>query len=272
MSEYRSVLPQFGFGTWQRTGDEAVTCIHKALETGYRAIDTAERYGNEADVGRALATSGVPRGDIFVTSKVWWDHFQAQDMRDAIRRSLDALRLDALDLYLIHWPSPGGEVAVEDYMERIFALQAEGLTTHVGICNHPVALLDRVVKTAAGRPIATHQVEVHPFLQNRRVAEASHAAGIPLTAYLPLARGAVADDPVLMRIAAEHGATSAQVALAFLLAEGHAVIPSSSKPARIVENFGATKVRLTADDMAAIRALERGERFTKVAFAPDWDR
>ncbi|MEI4484991.1 aldo/keto reductase [Frigidibacter sp. MR17.14] len=271
MSVYRGVVPQMGFGTWQRNGDAAVDCVQAALGAGYRAIDTAERYGNEAEVGRGIAGSGLPRDEVFVTSKVWWDHLAPGAMRDAIRGSLDRLGLDRLDLYLIHWPSPSGAVAVESYVETLLALQDEGLTRHVGLSNHTVALLGQAVAAAGGRPFAAHQVEVHPFLQNRAVAAASAAAGIALTAYLPLARGAVAQDPVLAEIAAAQGATPAQVALAFLMAEGHAVIPSSSKPERVVENFGALRLALSGDEIARIRGLERAERYTRVDFAPAWD-
>lgn len=271
MTDYTGVMPQMGFGTWKRNGDEAVDCVHAALEAGYRAIDTAERYGNEADLGRALATAAVPRDEIFVTSKVWWDHLEPDAMRAAIEGSLSRLGLDRLDLYLIHWPSPGGAVAVESYIESILKLQDEGLTTHVGISNHTVALLDRVKAAAGGRPIATNQVEIHPFLQNRKVVAANHAAGIPLTAYLPLARGTVAEDPEITAIARELEATPGQVSLAFLMAEGHAVIPSSSRRERIVENWGATKLKLSAEQMDRIRALDRGQRMTLVDFAPDWD-
>ncbi|MEI4471626.1 aldo/keto reductase [Frigidibacter sp. MR17.24] len=265
------VVPRMGFGTWLRTGDEALACIASAAEAGYRAFDTAERYGNEVEVGRGIAATGLARDEVFVTSKVWWDHLAPQAMRDAIRGSLDRLGMDRLDLYLIHWPSPGGEVAVESYIETLLQLQDEGLATHVGISNHTLALIGRARDAAAGRPLATNQVELHPFLQNRRIAAACHAASIPLTAYLPLARGRVAQDPELAAIAAELGATPAQVSLAFLMAEGHAVIPSSSKPARIVENFGATRLALSPAQIDRLRGLDRGARFTDPGFAPAWD-
>lgn len=264
-------IPKIGYGTWQRSGAEAIDCVTAALGCGYRHIDTAEMYGNEAEIGRALAASDVPRDQMFVTTKVWHDHLGKGEVRPALEGSLTRLGLDCVDLCLIHWPSPGGAVAVEDYMAELVEAQDTGLTRQIGISNHPIALVDRVVAAVGAGRIATNQVELHAYLQNRPLAEHCKARGIPMTCYVPLAKGRVADDDTMRRIGEAKGATAAQVALAFLMAEGHIVIPSSSNPARIAENYGALTVELDERDMEAMRALDRGERLVDGGFAPDWD-
>ncbi len=242
-----------------------------ALQAGYRHIDTAEMYGNEEEVGSAIAESGVPRAETFVTTKVWHEHLGPGEVRRAAEGSLGRLGLDHVDLLLIHWPSPDGRVRVEDYATELAEVADAGLARQIGLSNHPIALVDRAAAAVGQGWLATNQVEVHPYLQNGRLAKHCKAMGMPLTAYLPLAKGRVAGDPVLARIGAAHGTTAALATLAFLLAEGHIVIPSSSKPARIAENFAARDIVLTEGEIAEIRGLDRGERFTDVGFAPDWD-
>ncbi len=264
-------MPQIGFGTWKRNGDEAQRTVLWALEAGYRHVDTAEGYGNETEVGRAINGCDLPRDDIFLTTKVSPEHLGPGEIRPHVVASLDRLGVDRVDLLLIHWPSIGDEYEMEDYLGQLAEVNDEGLATHIGVSNFTKRHIDRALEILGERPIATNQVEIHAFMQNRPIVEHCQAKGIPLTAYSPLARGEVADDATLQQIAEAHGATPGQVALAFLMAEGHAVIPTSSKRERIAENLAASDLTLSADDMQTIRGLDRGERLVDGAWAPEWD-
>ena len=264
-------IPQIGYGTWQRDGDEARRCVLWALEAGYRHLDTAEGYGNEAFVGKALAESDVARDAIFLTTKVAPDHLGPGQVMAHAKASLDRLGTDHVDLLLVHWPAVGDRYAMEDYLGQFAEVQDAGLTRHIGVSNFTRRHVDRALEILGGRPIVTNQVEIHAFMQNRPIVEHCRARGIPLTAYAPLARGAVAGNPVLEAIAAAHGATPAQVALAFLLAEGHIVIPTSSNRARIAENLAAKDVALDAGEIERIRGLDAGRRLVSGASAPAWD-
>ena len=264
-------IPQIGYGTWQRDGDEARRCVLWALEAGYRHLDTAEGYGNEAFVGKALAESDVARDAIFLTTKVAPDHLGPGQVMAHAKASLDRLGTDHVDLLLVHWPAVGDRYAMEDYLGQFAEVQDAGLTRHIGVSNFTRRHIDRALEILGGRPIVTNQVEIHAFMQNRPIVEHCRAKGIPLTAYAPLARGAVAGNPGLEAIAAAHGATPAQVVLAFLLAEGHIVIPTSSNRARIAENLAAKDVALDAAEIERIRGLDAGRRLVSGASAPAWD-
>jgi 2,5-diketo-D-gluconate reductase B len=264
-------MPQMGFGTWQRRGDEAQMTTLWALEAGYRHVDTAEGYGNEVEVGRAIAGSGIPRGEIFVTTKVAPEHLGPGEVRSHAKASVARLGLDAVDLLLVHWPAVDDAYAIEDYLEQMAAVREAGLTAHVGVSNFTRRHIDRAVEILGAEAIATNQVEIHPFMQNRPIVEHCRKLGIPLTAYSPLARGAVVDDPGIASIAEAHDATPGQVALAFLMAEGHAVIPTSSRRERIVENLGAATLRLSDEEMRRMRELDRGMRIVDADWAPEWD-
>ncbi|MGZ9809341.1 aldo/keto reductase [Pseudoroseicyclus sp. H15] len=265
------VVPRIGYGTWQRRGDEARACTLAALEAGYRHIDTAEGYENEGEVGQGIAESGLPRGEIFVTTKVKPEHLGPGEVRPALEASLGRLGLDHVDLCLVHWPSIGDEYEVAEYLGQMAEVQQAGLTRHIGVSNFTRRHIDRAVAALGAGAIACNQVEIHPYLQNDAIVDHCRSLGIPTTAYCPLARGKVASDPVIWRIAEAHGATAAQVALAFLLAEGHIVIPTSSKPDRIAENLGALDLSLTAEDIESMRGLEAGQRLVTGTWAPKFD-
>lgn len=264
-------IPQIGFGTWNRQGDEARKGVLCALETGYRHIDTAEGYDNEEHVGRAIAESGIARREIFLTTKVAPESFGPGCIRPAVERSLEKLRTEQVDLLLLHYPSINEEYAIEDYVGQLMEVFDAGLTRHVGVSNFTIRHIDRARELLGDRPIATNQVELHPFLRNAPIVEHCRALGIPLTAYSPLARGAVAENEVLRRIAASRGATPAQVALAFLMAEGHVVIPSSASPERIASNFAAQDIVLDDADLAVIRGLDENRRLVDGPWCPVWD-
>jgi len=264
-------MPQIGFGTWNRNGEEAYSSVISALEVGYRHIDTAEGYNNEEFVGKAIAESGVPRGQVFLTTKVAPESFAPGQIMGHVKASLDKLRTDKVDLLLLHWPSVKDKYDINDYMAQFAAVYDAGLTRHIGVSNFTKRYLDKAIALLGGRPITTNQCEIHVLMQNRIIVDYSRSKGIPMTAYSPLARGAVAQSEPLRKIGSRHGATAEQVALAFLMAEGYVVIPSSAKPERIRSNFAAKDVALSAEDMAAIRKLDEGRRLVNGDWCPKWD-
>ncbi|MCB1357112.1 MAG: aldo/keto reductase [Maritimibacter sp.] len=264
-------IPQIGFGTWQRDGVACFRGVLDALDIGYRHIDTAEGYNNEEFVGTALIESGLPRDEVWVTTKVAPESFGPGQVRGHVEASLEKLRLDRVDLLLLHYPSIGDEYAIEDYMAQFVEVWEAGLTRHLGVSNFTVPYIDRASALLGDRKIFTNQVELHPFLANRTIVAHCRAKGIPLTAYSPLARGRVVDDPVLGEIAAAHGATPAQVALAWLMAQGYVVIPSAGSRMRIAENFAAQALVLSAAELDRIAALDRGMRLVDGPWCPKWD-
>jgi 2,5-diketo-D-gluconate reductase B len=263
-------MPRIGLGTFRLQGQQAIDSVRNGLELGYRHIDTAQIYGNEAEVGSALADAGVARDEVFVTTKIWTANLGGDVLASSVKESLRKLRLEQVDLTLVHWPSPGGAVPLPETMQALLATREAGLTRAIGISNFPVALMREAITAVGADNIATNQVELHPYLQNRALADFARAAGIHVTAYMPLAYGKVMDDPVIRAIAARLHATPAQVTLAWLLAKGYAVIPSSTKRANLQGNLGAAGLALAPQDVAALDALDRGERLVDPEFAPAW--
>jgi 2,5-diketo-D-gluconate reductase B len=265
-------IPRFGAGTFRLQGQVVVDSLRNALELGYRAIDTAQIYGNEADVGQAIAESGVPRAELFVTTKIWVDNYADDKLIPSLQESLDKLRLDAVDLTLIHWPAPGKGVVLEAAMSTLARARQQGLTRQIGISNFNIANTAQAIAAVGKEAIATNQLELSPYLQNRKLVAYLHEQGIAVTSYMTLAYGKVLDDAVLQAIAARHQATPAQVALAWALQLGHAVIPSSTRRANQASNLKALALRLDQDDMARIAALERnGREVDPAGLAPLWD-
>ena len=265
-------LPSFGLGTFRLKGQTVIDSVRDALDVGYRAIDTAQIYENEADIGQALADSGVSRGELFLTTKIWTDNLSRDRLIPSLRESLRRLRVDHVDLTLIHWPSPKGAVPLRESLDALREAQAEGLTKQFGVSNFTIDLLKQSIELAGATNIATNQVEVHPYLQNRKLAAYAKEQGVHLTSYMTLAYGKVLKDPVIEDIARRHGATPAQVALAWALRQGYAVIPSSTQRANLASNLQAQKLELGEEDMARIATLDRGERLANPAsLAPAWD-
>jgi 2,5-diketo-D-gluconate reductase B len=264
-------IPQLGLGTFRLQGRQAIDSVRNGLELGYRHVDTAQIYGNEAEVGEALHDAGIARGEVFVTTKIWTEHLAGDKLIPSLKESLRKLRLEQLDLTLIHWPSPQGAVPVAESMQALLEARSQGLSAAIGVSNFTNALLGEAIDAVGADNIATNQVELHPFLQNRSVAAFAREHGIHVTAYMPLAYGKALLDPVIQAIAARVRATPAQVTLAWLMAKGHAVIPSSTKRENLAANLGALELKLAADDVAAIDALERGERLVSPDFGPVWD-
>ena len=267
-----TAIPAIGLGTFRLQGQVVIDSVTTGLEVGYRHIDTAQIYGNEADVGQAIAASPVPRDELFVTTKIWIENLQRDKLIPSLKDSLHKLRLEQLDLTLIHWPSPQDAIPVAEYMAALADAKAQGLTRAIGVSNFTNAQLRQAIDTVGASEIATQQVEIHPFLQNRKVVEFARSQGIHVTAYMPLAYGKVVADPAIAAIAARHGVTPAQVALSWSLLQGFAVIPSSTRRANLEANLHFQRITLSPDEMAQMATLERGERLANPdGLAPQWD-
>ncbi|MBT8414392.1 MAG: aldo/keto reductase [Boseongicola sp.] len=264
------VVPALGYGTFMRKGEECLACVEHAAKVGYRHFDTAAFYENEVEVGQALRGASVPREDFFVTTKVWYDHLGKGRVRASTEASLERLGMDHVDLLLIHWPSPNDEVPLAQYMEEIASLKAEGLTKHIGVSNFTKRHIDEAIAVVGTSEIATNQCELNVMFHNEPIVTHCQNAGIPMTAYLPLAKGAASSGGELERIAKKHDATAAQIALSWLLGKGHIAIPSSSNLDRIEENFRAADISLSPGDTMELDALN-GARRVNPAWAPDWD-
>ncbi|MDR6288194.1 2,5-diketo-D-gluconate reductase B [Inquilinus ginsengisoli] len=262
-------IPRLGFGTFRMPGADAQPVIESALAIGYRHIDTAAMYENEAAVGAAIAASGIRRDDLFVTTKVWHDQLAPDALHRAFDASLRKLGLDHVDLYMIHWPSRDMDMAAT--LKALTSLQERGLTRAVGVCNFNLPMIRRAVEEI-GAPIASVQLEYHPFLSQTSMLGYLREKGIPLTAYAPLAQGRAASDPTLAALGRKHGAGAAQMAVAWLLdQEGVIVIPKASRSESQKANLEACSIGLDDDDRTAIGALPKDQRFVRPPFAPDWN-
>ncbi len=265
-------LPLFGLGTFRLKDQTVIDSVRNALDLGYRAIDTAQIYGNEADVGRAIEESGVARDSIYLTTKIWTDNFARDKLVPSLKESLAKLRTDYVDLTLIHWPSPGGAVPVNEFMSALLDAKRAGLTREIGVSNFTIALLKEALAAVGVKEIATNQVELHPYLQNRTLLEFCQREGIHVTSYQTLAYGKVLGDPTLKDIAGRHEASPAQIALAWAMQQDISVIPSSTRRENLEANLKAQHLHLTDDEMDEIAALDRGERVTNPdSLAPTWD-
>jgi len=262
-------LPKLGLGTYRMQGDVCRAAVESALALGYRHIDTAEMYGNEAEVGAALAASGIPRGEVHVTTKCWPDNLAPEALRRAFDASLKKLRLDVVDLYLIHWPSRKMDLAAT--LAAMLKLKDEGRARAIGVANFNIALLRQAVEEV-GAPVACNQVEYHALLSQAKLLGYMRAQGIPLVAYTPLAKGRLAENPVLQNIARKHGASAVQVGLKWLLDQDMVcAIPKAARRESQQANLDALKLTLDDADRAAIAGLPKNERLVISVNAPDWD-
>lgn len=265
-------VPQFGVGTFRLKGQTAIDSVRNALDVGYRAVDTAQIYDNETEVGQAIAQNGIDRSELFLTTKIWTANFAKEPLLASLRESLHKLRTDHVDLTLIHWPAPGNGVALEETLSALAQAKAQGLTRHIGISNFNIELTRQAIAILGPNAIATNQIELSPYLQNQALTQFLQEQGIQVTSYMTLAYGKVLTDPVLQRIANKHQATVAQIALAWALQLGYAVIPSSTKRENLASNLLARNIELDADDMAQIASLERnGREVNPAGLAPVWD-
>jgi len=266
-----AVIPALGFGTFELDEPTAERMVTTALEQGYRHIDTAQIYRNEAAVGRALAGAGVPRSEIFLTTKVWMDNFRDGDLQRSARESLERLDSDYVDLLLLHWPSR--EVPLAETLSALNDCRDQGLVRHIGVSNFPTDWLEAAVAQSRG-PLVTNQVEYHPFLDQTPVLGGCRRHDISVTAYSPVARGKTVGNPTLAEIGRRHGKNEVQVSLRWLIQQpGVIAIPRSADPDHARANLDIFDFELSEAEMAEISALGSPEgRLIDPSFAPEWDR
>lgn len=251
-------IPQLGYGVWRVPNDVAAEVVEVALKTGFRHIDTARIYDNESGTGAAIAASDVPREEIFVTTKLWNDDQGYDSAFVAFDKSLEKLGLEYLDLYLIHWAKPQAGKYLESW-KALIELQRSGRVKSIGVSNFPATELEEIIAETGVVP-AIHQIELHPYWNQAELRQLHQKHGILTQAWSPLGQGGeVLQDPVIVKIAAAHGATPAQVIIAWHLALGNVVIPKSVTPQRIAENFAAAKLQLSAEEVAEITALSKAD-------------
>lgn len=263
-------IPVIGLGTWELTGDTCAKLVREAIAMGYRHVDTAAAYGNEAEVGQGVRESGHPREEIFVTTKVWHDNLEPDRLVDSVESSLQALDIGYIDLLLIHWPSQ--TVPLEETLAAMSHLREKGCTKHLGVSNFPSGMLERAV-ALSDVPIVANQIEYHPYLDQTAPLKAAHAHDVATIAYAPIARGKVLDDPVIGEIAAAHGKSASQVTLRWLIQQDAVgAIPRSSKVERLKENIDIFDFELDHEQMERISGLARPDgRLVDAAWAPEWD-
>lgn len=246
-------IPALGLGTWQNTGAQCAESVERALEMGYRHLDTAQVYGNEAAVGRGLATADVTREDVFLTTKVWRSNLRPYDVRTSVRKSLSRLGVDAVDLLLVHWPHP--LVPVAETLGAMAELQSEGLVRYLGVSNFTASQLREAIR-ASDAPLVTDQVLYHPYKDQSALRTACAETDVALTAYSPLARGAVLDEETLAEIGAKHDKSAAQVALRWLIQQdGVVAIPKATDRDHLAENVEVVDFSLTEGEMARVHDL-----------------
>jgi 2,5-diketo-D-gluconate reductase B len=247
-------IPALGFGTSPLTGGLAPDEVLAALKAGYRHIDTARKYGTEQAVGEAINRSGIPRNELFITTKVSHENLRSKDFARSVEQSLAALKLDYIDLLLVHWPNP--EIALDETIPALAHAKRKGQARHIGIANFNIALLERAIALCP-EPLVALQAEYHPYLDQIKLLSAVRRHGLDFIAYCPLGRGRLFSDPVLARIAKARGRTVAQIALRWLIQQNVAVIPRSSNPQRIAENARIFDFELSGEEMNQITALKR---------------
>ncbi len=263
-------VPQIGFGTWQLRGAECATLVKEALRIGYRHVDTAQAYENEAEVGDGLKAAGLPRNDVFVTTKLVLRLTPPEDFVKATKESLNRLKLSEVDLLLLHWP-PKPPVALKGVLDALVEVKKAGLTRHIGGSNFTGGQLEESTKLIS-EPLVCDQVEIHPYLDQTKVLAACRRLGIMAVAYCPIARGKVNDDAVIAGVARKHNKSAVQVTLRWLLQQGIVIIPRTSKVERAKENFAVFDFTLTPEEVKAIGALARPDgRIVSPAWAPVWD-
>jgi len=265
-------IPAIGLGTWTLKGRPCSELVEHALAVGYRHVDTAAAYGNEEEVGSGIRASGIPRNDLFLTTKVWPSDLAPGDFMKSAEASLKRLGLDQVDLLLIHWPNP--EIPLKGTVEALNKARREGLTRHVGVANFTIGLLAEA-RGLSEAPLVCDQVEYHPYLDQRKVLDACRAAGMAMVSYCPLHRGGdLLEEEVVKDAAAAHGVTPGQVVLRWhVQQDGVIAIPRTSKMERLAENIGIFGFALSDAEMQAVSALSgKNSRLCDFDFSPEWDQ
>jgi diketogulonate reductase-like aldo/keto reductase len=261
-------IPLVGLGTWALRGRDCARLVEQAIRIGYRHIDTAQMYDNEAEVGEGVRASGM-RSEAVITTKVQPTLLAPHDLEWSVKESLGRLRLDVIDLLVIHWPNP--RVPLSETLGAMAKMKREGYTRAIGVSNFTIALMDEAVSVSS-EPLVCNQVECHPFLNQDKVIAAAKGHGMALVAYSPIARGGAKGDTVLRRIGKAHGKTAAQVSLRYLVQQGIAVIPRTSKRERLEENFSLFDFELSDAEMREIHGLSsHNDRIVDWSWSPNWD-
>jgi len=270
VNSHGAAIPALGFGVFRMSDAEVETVIPATLEAGFRHFDTAQIYQNEAALGRALQKAGVKRDELFLTTKVWIDNYRPEAFAASVDESLDKLKVDHVDLLLLHWPAD--KVAIAEQIDMLNAVQAARKTRFIGVSNQNIAQLKQSIERS-NAPIVTNQIEVHPYLDQDAMAEAAKAAGVAITAYFGMADGEVPRDPVLQAIGKKYGKSAAQVGLRWLIERGFIALSKTAKPERVAENFEVFDFELSDEDMRAISKLARpnGRLVSPPGLAPVWD-
>lgn len=265
-------IPAIGLGTWTLKGRSCSELVEHALAVGYRHVDTAAAYGNEEEVGAGIRASGIPRNDLFLTTKVWPFDLASGDFMKSAEASLKRLGLDQVDLLLIHWPNP--EIPLKGTVEALNKARREGLTRHVGVANFTTGLLAEA-RGFSEAPLVCDQVEYHPYLDQRKLLDACRAAGMAMVSYCPLHRGGdLLEEKVVKDAAAAHGVTPGQVVLRWhVQQDGVIAIPRTSKKERLAENIGIFGFALSDAEMQAVSTLSgKNRRLCDFDFSPEWDQ
>jgi len=269
IDHHGSRVPALGLGTFPMRGKQCYEAVRWALDIGYRHIDTAESYGNEAPVGRAIADSGIARGDIFLTTKCGFADPTADNVAAEVSASLDKLRTDYVDLLLYHWHRK--ETPLGETLGALADAKAAGRARHIGVGNFTISLMREAVDVHRAE-LFTNQFENHPLLRQPKVEREAHSLGLTVTAHSPIARGRAVDNPVLEKIGAKYGKSAPQVAIRWQLdKEQTLLVPKSTRREGLAANFDVFDFTLDDDDRAAIETLPNGMRGSRPAFEPDWD-
>ncbi len=266
-----AAIPALGLGTWTLKDEECAAMVARALEVGYRHLDTAAGYGNEEAVGEGLRRSGLSRDEVFVTTKVWWTNLAPEDLRASAEASRERLGLETVDLLLIHWPNPA--IPLDETIAALAEAKRDRLARHIGVSNFPTRLLAEAIRLSP-EPLVANQVEYHPYLDQTKLLAACRDAGMAVVSYCPLHRGGgLFEEEAVREAAAAHGKTPGQIVLRWhVQQEGVVAIPRTSKQSRLAENIAIFDFELTQSEMAAISALAGGgNRICDFDFSPEWD-
>jgi diketogulonate reductase-like aldo/keto reductase len=266
-----AVIPALGFGTFRMPEADVLRIVPKAIKTGFRHIDTAQIYENEAAVGQAILDSGVPRKDIFLTTKVWVSNYKHDAFIKSVDESLEKLKTDYVDLLLLHWPNK--DVSLADQIGALNEVRQAGKVRHIGVSNFNIALMDEAA-ALSDAPLVTNQVEYHPFIDQTKVMDVARKHGMALTAYYAMADGKVLENEQLVEIAKSHDRSVAQVVLRWLLQQNDVIaLSKTATESRVAENFDIFDFELSGEEMQAIHGLadKNGRIVSPDGLAPDWD-
>ena len=265
-------IPVLGLGTFRLKDQVAFDSVKMALEIGYRLFDTAQIYENENEIGSAVLESGIPREEIFITTKIWITNLSKDKLIPSLKESLVKLKTDYVDLTLIHWPSPNNEIPLEESIAALMEAKDLGLTKEIGVSNFPINELKKAIKLIGSEEIYTNQVEVHPFLQNKKLIEFCNDQEILVTAYMPLAYGKILQDQTLIDLGKKYDVSAVDITLAWLYQQDLIIIPSSTKRQNMENNLNFPEISLSKVELKKIAELDKGLRLANPDFAPEWDQ